>query len=627
MLDTKLMSSFFRMVRTYHRKTNRQSWNAEQMANAIEEVTTNGMKLKAAAKFFQVPLMSLKRRVRNKNLIAKQNIKHLGSKITIFTPDQENQLVQHILNFETRMYGLTTIDVRRLAFQLAERNNIFHNFSREKQMAGLDWLAGFRKRHPDLSLRVPESTSAARARAFNKPVVSKFFGLLKELFQKYNFPPHRVFNVDETSVSTVPGKNSKTFAKKGRKQVARVTSAERGVSATAVICTSAGGVFVPPMIIFSRKRMKPELKDGAPPGTIFGCNESGWMKLDMFEQWFDHFLHITKPSKEEPILLILDGHLTHTKNLNVLNKAKENNVIILCLPPHTTHKLQPLDVGVMYPFNTFMDQALEKWMNNNPGRIVTTFQISRIFSEAYLKSSVPNNAINGFRKTGIVPLDPDVFSDADYVAAEVTEEEPYEASCETQQKTPERDIQAVSSTSPIPGPSTRPDCPYFNITDEIESKEVNKNLSFTVTPADCQALPKIKGKRAVHKRKSVGSVVLTSTPYKSMLEDEVKKKTEQKLNKKNQKDKVSKAVKSKNKSKQMEDETSRSEDSDSEECIFCCGTHSAIGEGWIRCTKCLKWAHDECAGVDENDTNFICDFCLQEKSPKYRRVKKSLCLY
>lgn len=80
--------------------------------------------------------------------------------------------------------------------------------------AGKTWLSGFQKRHPEISLRSPDSTSAAHARAFNKPVGPKFFGLLKEITQKYNYPPYKIYNVDEASISTVPGRNSKTFAKK-----------------------------------------------------------------------------------------------------------------------------------------------------------------------------------------------------------------------------------------------------------------------------------------------------------------------------------------------------------------------------------------------------------------------------
>lgn len=73
------------------------------------------------------------------------------------------------------MYGLTTIYLRRIALQLAEKNNIAHKFSQTKQIAGVDWLQGFRKRHPQITLRTPKATSAIRARGFNKTVVSNFF--------------------------------------------------------------------------------------------------------------------------------------------------------------------------------------------------------------------------------------------------------------------------------------------------------------------------------------------------------------------------------------------------------------------------------------------------------------------
>lgn len=272
------------------------------------------------------------------------------------------------------MYGLTRLDVLSLAYQLAQKNNIAHPFQREK--AGYDWLRGFRQRHPGITLRAPESTSTARARAFNKPVVDKFYSVLKDVLEVKNFSPNRIYNVDETSISTVPTKNTKVFAETGRKQVARVTSAERGETTTAVVCMSAGGTFVPPMFVFRRVRMKIELMDGAPPGSIWACNSSGWMKLDVFTQWFDHFLHYTKPSAEDPVLLILDGHLSHTKNLDVILKARQNHVTIICLPPHCTHKLQPLDVSVMYPLSVYHNLSLEKWMNNNPGRPVTVLSVS-----------------------------------------------------------------------------------------------------------------------------------------------------------------------------------------------------------------------------------------------------------
>lgn len=635
------------MPRKYVRKTNRQNWNPESMRGALEEVK-NGLPYKTASKMFNVPLMSLKRRAKGTNVIAKNESKILGSKVGVFSPEQENELVTHILDFETRMYGFTTRDLRRLAYQLAEKNNIPHKFSHEHQAAGKEWLYGFQKRHPEISLRCPEATSAARARAFNKPAVTKFFQLLKEVLNRHTFPPHRIYNVDETSISTVPGRNSRIFAKKGRKQVARVTSAERGESTTAVICMSAGGAFIPPMMIFNRKRMKAELTDGAPPGTIFACNDTGWMRLEVFSAWFDHFLSFVKPSKDDPALLILDGHLSHTKNLDVIEKARANYVTILCLPPHCSHKLQPLDVGVMFPLSIYTDQALEKWLNNHPGRTVTSFQISRIFCEAYLRAATQQNCVKAFRKTGICPYNPEVFSDVDFIAASVTEQlldqvtqqhqeiEPLNP--EIQQQTSLSDLTSTerSLDNPQPGPSWLPD--EWGSTNS--SKSILERDMATTTPekthssfaahgpADCHPLPRIQGKRCSGKRKSVGSVVLTSTPYKAALEEDKKRKAEEK-EKKNMKATATKGRSLKGKSIMKKKITvkkasssSSSGEADDTECVYCLEKYSDSlgGESWIRCTRCLKWAHEQCTSCE--DGFFICDFCRDIPVNKVRKVLK-----
>ncbi|XP_060804467.1 tigger transposable element-derived protein 6-like [Amyelois transitella] len=634
------------MPRNYQRKTDRQKWSEEAMSRALEEVK-KGMPYKTASKQFSVPVMSLKRRAKGKNKVAVGAVKTLGSKQTVFSPDQEKELIQHITDMESRMYGLTKQDVLSLAYQLATKNNIKHPFSTEKERAGVDWLRGFRKRHPDIALRSPESTSAARARAFNKPVVDKFFSVLKDIQEKHHFHPHRIFNVDETSICTVPTKNTKVFAKAGRKQVARVTSAERGETTTAVICCSAAGTFLPPMFIFRRVRMKIELMDGAPPGSAYACNSSGWMKLEVFDQWFDHFLAHAKPSADDPVLLILDGHLSHTKNLNVVLKARENHVTILCLPPHCTHKLQPLDVGVMYPLSVYHNQELEKWMNNNPGRVVSVFQITKIFAGAYLRAAVPLNAINGFSKCGICPMNQDIFGDVDFVAAETTDME-----AAAQNEVPSTSESAlndavdaqVDQTVAVPDPQ-QPESGVYdtNTTDtllindcrtsspqildsnrtptsspsllsqeythiqndppvslnstkpqEIGTVTASKSLldlpstSFGVySPRDLRPLPKIDGKRSKNVRKrKIDTTVLTSTPYKSYLEEETQKKKE------------------------------KEEEEEDAECLFCTEPYSkdAMGEGWIRCVECLKWGHEACAGLDSDDEDdFICDFCVDRR--------------
>lgn len=198
---------------------------------------------------------------------------------------------------------------------------IHHNFNRENQMAGKDWYNGFIKRHRQISLRNPEPTSLARLTAFNKPAVSKFFSSLENLIDRYHFSATSIFNVDETALSTVPSKHGKVLSRRGRHQVGTLTSTERGSTTTGVFCVSAAGRWVPPMLLFRRKRMSDLLSQGAPPGTFIKCNESGWMIKESFVDYLHHFIDSVKPTKEDPVLLILDGHSSHTKNIQAIDLA------------------------------------------------------------------------------------------------------------------------------------------------------------------------------------------------------------------------------------------------------------------------------------------------------------------
>ncbi|KAG5877635.1 hypothetical protein JTB14_030033 [Gonioctena quinquepunctata] len=228
------------MVRNHKRTTTQQSWDPRNMLRAIEAVENRKMGYKSASRNYNVPRSTLKRKVLGKNRDAVSNKKILGSKRTVFTPEQEQELVNYILELEIRFFGLKTTDVRYIAYSLAEKNNIKHPFNIETRLAGEDWLSSFRKRHPEIALRSPEATSLARAQGFNRQSVAKFFKLLKDITDKQNYTSHRIFNVDETGLSTTQSRSSKVFAKKGRKQVGSLTSQERGTLCTAVICMGAG---------------------------------------------------------------------------------------------------------------------------------------------------------------------------------------------------------------------------------------------------------------------------------------------------------------------------------------------------------------------------------------------------
>ncbi|XP_065668197.1 uncharacterized protein LOC136088417 [Hydra vulgaris] len=258
------------------------------------------MGLKKACKQFNVLRSTLQRRCRLNLNFVQVSLKSLGSVKCVFSIEMENELVTHIKQMEAMLFGLTPHVLRKVAYQFAKLNN--------------------------LHKRTPEPTSAARALGFNQASVGKFFDLLQALQENHHSFPDRVYNVDETGITTVPNKPSKVVAIRGKKQVGCLTSAEHGQLVTVEICMSASGNFMPTLFVFPRVHMKSELMDATPPSSIAVCHPSGWMQSDIFVTWFMHFVKHANPTEHEPVLLILDGHKTHTSNLKVINLARQNNV-------------------------------------------------------------------------------------------------------------------------------------------------------------------------------------------------------------------------------------------------------------------------------------------------------------
>lgn len=111
---------------------------------------------------------------------------------------------------------------------------------------------------------------------------------------------------------------------------------------------SATGVYVPPALIFPRKRMNHLLFKDSLPGTLNLVTETGYMNSDVFLEWRKHFVHHTKPSQDDPVLLAADNHSSHC-SLSAVLYLRKHHVTFLTLPPHTSHVIQPLDKGFFGP--------------------------------------------------------------------------------------------------------------------------------------------------------------------------------------------------------------------------------------------------------------------------------------
>uniref|UniRef100_A0A1X7TFC6 DDE-1 domain-containing protein n=1 Tax=Amphimedon queenslandica TaxID=400682 RepID=A0A1X7TFC6_AMPQE len=162
-------------------------------------------------------------------------------------------------------------------------------------------------------------------------------------------------------------------------------------------------------MIYPRKRPVPPLqKEGAVPNTLFVTSDSGWITSELFVEWFKFFIQNIPPTR--PVLLLQDGHGSHV-SIELIELARANDIHLLCLPSHTSHLLQPLDVGVFKSFKSNFNKACSNYMSQNPGRVVTVDVIASLVGEAYPASFTPMNIMKGFKKTGVWPINPGEVTD------------------------------------------------------------------------------------------------------------------------------------------------------------------------------------------------------------------------
>jgi hypothetical protein len=174
----------------------------------------------------------------------------------VFSDAANSELEEYILTASKLYYGLSTKDVRNLAYQYAVKNNVTIPAGWcDKQKASCDWLSSFLKRKNALSIRTPRATSLGRATSFNKHNLEMFFANLTEVYDRYKFQCQDIYNVDETATTTVQ-KQTRILATKGVKQVGAVTSSERGSVVTMAVAVCASGNSIPPFFVFPRKNFR-----------------------------------------------------------------------------------------------------------------------------------------------------------------------------------------------------------------------------------------------------------------------------------------------------------------------------------------------------------------------------------
>ncbi|KAF7335093.1 DDE-domain-containing protein [Mycena venus] len=288
---------------------------------------------------------------------------------------------------------------------------------------GENWPQRFKERHPDLKVKWTSSLEECRARALNPAVVSKYFALLKETIDQFDIKSKNIYNMDEKGIQLGVGDRIKALVDRDQKTVQRIHTGTRDL-VTIIECICADGTVLHPSVVFEGARR--DLNWGADnPANArlvsfrfsriavisfvwysISISPNGWTDQELGALWLEKdFAPVTAERLDDPAdyrLVILDGHNSHG-TFRFMDFAEKHRIVVLCLPSHTTHALQPCDVGVFGPLARKWKARVSELARDHI--IIDKYNLLSNYSVACDQAFSKENILAAFRKCGIWPLD------------------------------------------------------------------------------------------------------------------------------------------------------------------------------------------------------------------------------
>jgi hypothetical protein len=319
------------------------------------------------------------------------------------TDTEEEVLERWILSMDERGYPLTVTGVRDAARILLQQRIGLDG------KIGLNWPSRYIDRHPTLKTRYTRKYDAQRAQCEDPEVIEAWFRLVRNTIAKYGILDDDIYNFDETGFAMGLASTSRVVTASDRRGKPPQLQPGDREWVTAIESINAKGWSLPPMVIFKGKVHISTWYEynKLPPDWTIALSANGWTNNDLGLHWLKEvFEKNTAPVKVgSHRLLILDGHGSHATP-EIDQFCTDRVIITLCMPPHSSHLLQPLDVGCFSVLKRTYGQQIGEFIRlgiNHIDKNEFLYAFRNARNEALSKS----NILSSFTATGLVPFGPD----------------------------------------------------------------------------------------------------------------------------------------------------------------------------------------------------------------------------
>jgi hypothetical protein len=234
--------------------------------------------------------------------------------------------------------------------------------------------------------------------------------------KEHEVQPQFTYNMDEKGFMIgVEGRSKRVFSKevwvKGGCRAALQDGNREWITVLPTVC--ADGTSLPTGIIYQAENGNVRdtwVNDLTPEedSILVSSSPSGWTNDELSLAWLtDVFDRYTKEEcRRSYRLLILDGHGSHVTP-SFIEYCHQRRILLAVYPPHSTHRLQPLDVVLFKPLATAYSSELGRQTYRSQGLLsVNKSDFIPLFKSAYATAFTPSNITTSFEATGIWPMDP-----------------------------------------------------------------------------------------------------------------------------------------------------------------------------------------------------------------------------
>lgn len=367
-----------------------------QLILAIEAMKKDPrLSARSAANIYSVSHATLSRRL--KGTTSRYDSVPNSRNLTLL---EEQTVVERILDLDSRSYPPRLRDVEDMAnILLTERGAL---------RVGRNWASNFVKRQPQLKTRFFRRYDYRRAQCEDPDAINAWFRLVRNIIAKYGIANADIYNFDETGFMMGIISAGMVVTSSERRSNAKLVQPGNRQWVTVIQGVNSLGWCVPPLIVVAGKYHLSTWYEETPlpKDWAIATTENGWTTNEIGLEWIRHFEKYTRPRTIGRYrLLVLDGHESH-RSMDFELYCKDNNIITLCMPPHSSHILQPLDVGCFGPLKQAYGRQIEKKMRAGISHIAKEDFFPAFFT-AFQEAMTEKNIQGGFRGTGLYPHNPE----------------------------------------------------------------------------------------------------------------------------------------------------------------------------------------------------------------------------